>query len=72
MRLMNYDQHGELGIISFDGSAIPPYAILSHAYEMDARVSKQVGARRRMRLTKSAKTSSTATSVTSTTVVCTR
>jgi hypothetical protein len=39
---------------------------------MDVRVSKQAGARLRMRSTKSAKASSTATGVTSTTVVCTR
>jgi hypothetical protein len=36
MRLLNYDEHGELGIISFDDSAIPPYAVLSHTWGADA------------------------------------
>jgi hypothetical protein len=36
MRLMKYDPHAELGIISFNGSAIPPYAILSHTWGADA------------------------------------
>ncbi|KAF2627610.1 hypothetical protein BU25DRAFT_439998 [Macroventuria anomochaeta] len=36
MRLLNYDEHGELNIISFDDSAIPPYAILSHTWGADA------------------------------------
>ncbi|KAF2626135.1 beta transducin-like protein HET-D2Y [Macroventuria anomochaeta] len=36
MRLLNYDEHGELGIINFDDSAIPPYAILSHTWGADA------------------------------------
>jgi hypothetical protein len=35
MRLLHYDEHGELGIISFDESAIPPYAILSHTWGAD-------------------------------------
>jgi hypothetical protein len=36
MRLLNYNEHGELGITSFDNSAIPPYAILSHTWGADA------------------------------------
>ncbi|KAH6642109.1 vegetative incompatibility protein HET-E-1 [Boeremia exigua] len=36
MRLLHYDGHGELGIVSFDDRAIPPYAILSHTWEADA------------------------------------
>ena len=36
MRLLHYDEYGELGIISFDDNAIPPYAILSHTWIADA------------------------------------
>jgi hypothetical protein len=36
MRLLNYDEHGELAIIGFDDFAIPPYAILSHMWGADA------------------------------------
>ncbi|KAF2626688.1 hypothetical protein BU25DRAFT_92842 [Macroventuria anomochaeta] len=36
MRLLKYDERGELGIISFDDSAIPPYAILSHTWGVNA------------------------------------
>ncbi|KAF2633479.1 hypothetical protein BU25DRAFT_486568 [Macroventuria anomochaeta] len=36
MRLLHYDEHGELSIISFDDRAIPPYAILSHTWGADA------------------------------------
>ena len=30
MRLLHYDEHGELSIVSFDDRAILSYAILSH------------------------------------------
>ncbi|EMD70142.1 hypothetical protein COCSADRAFT_107483 [Bipolaris sorokiniana ND90Pr] len=36
MRLLKYDEHGELGIVSFDDRAVPPYAILSHTWGTDA------------------------------------
>jgi hypothetical protein len=36
MRLLHYDEHGELGIVSFDDRAIPPYAILLHTWGADA------------------------------------
>jgi hypothetical protein len=36
MRLLYYDEHGELAIINFDDRAIPPYAILSHTWGADA------------------------------------
>ena len=36
MRLLYYDEHGELGIVSFDDRATPPYAILSHTWGADA------------------------------------
>lgn len=36
MRLLHYDEYGELTIISFDDNAIPPYAILSHTWAADA------------------------------------
>jgi hypothetical protein len=36
MRLLRYDEQGELGIVSFDDRATPPYAILSHTWGADA------------------------------------
>jgi hypothetical protein len=33
MRLLHYNEHGELGLISFKEASIPPYAILSHTWE---------------------------------------
>jgi hypothetical protein len=36
MRLLHYDEQGELDIVSFDDRAIPPYAILSHTWGADA------------------------------------
>ncbi|XP_014562143.1 hypothetical protein COCVIDRAFT_84634 [Bipolaris victoriae FI3] len=36
MRLLKYDEHGELGIVRFEDSALPPYAILSHTWGTDA------------------------------------
>jgi hypothetical protein len=36
MRLLHYDDHGELGITSFDDRATQPYAILSHTWGADA------------------------------------
>ncbi|UPX19766.1 uncharacterized protein EKO05_0010017 [Ascochyta rabiei] len=36
MRLLHYDECGELGIVSFDDRATPPYAILSHTWGSDA------------------------------------
>jgi hypothetical protein len=36
MRLLHYNEHSELDIVSFDDSAIPPYAILSHTWGADA------------------------------------
>ena len=36
MRLLHYDEHGKLSIISFSDRAIPPYAILSHTWGADA------------------------------------
>jgi hypothetical protein len=36
MRLLRYDEHGGLGIISFDDGALPPYAIQSHTRGADA------------------------------------
>ncbi|KAF1922910.1 HET-domain-containing protein [Didymella exigua CBS 183.55] len=35
MRLLHYDEHGELRIVSFDDRATPPYAILSHTWGAD-------------------------------------
>ncbi|USP74304.1 beta transducin-like protein HET-D2Y [Curvularia clavata] len=35
MRLLQYSESGELSIHSFDDSAVPPYAILSHTWEAD-------------------------------------
>ncbi|KAF2625515.1 beta transducin-like protein HET-E4s [Macroventuria anomochaeta] len=35
MRLLRYDEQGELGIVSFDDGATPPYAILSHTWGVD-------------------------------------
>ncbi|KAF3049143.1 hypothetical protein E8E11_004726 [Didymella keratinophila] len=35
MHLLRYDEHGKLGIDSFDEGAIPPYAILSHTWGAD-------------------------------------
>ncbi|KAF3031302.1 hypothetical protein E8E12_000029, partial [Didymella heteroderae] len=35
MRLLRYDEQGELGIVSFDDRSIPPYAILSHTWGAD-------------------------------------
>jgi hypothetical protein len=36
MRLLHYDEQGEVRIVSFDDRAIPPYAILSHTWGADA------------------------------------
>ncbi|KAF2033235.1 HET-domain-containing protein [Setomelanomma holmii] len=36
MRLLNYEDDGRLTITSFDDGAIPPYAILSHTWGLDA------------------------------------
>jgi hypothetical protein len=36
MRLLRYDEHDELGIVSFDDRATPPYAVLSHTWGADA------------------------------------
>ena len=36
MRLLHYDEHGELRIATFDDRATPPYAILSHTWGADA------------------------------------
>jgi hypothetical protein len=36
MRLLRYNEQGELGIVSFDDRSTPPYAILSHMWEADA------------------------------------
>jgi hypothetical protein len=36
MRLLRYNEQGELGIVSFDDRPTPPYAILSHTWEADA------------------------------------
>jgi hypothetical protein len=36
MRLLRYNEQGELSIVSFDGRSTPPYAILSHTWEADA------------------------------------
>jgi hypothetical protein len=36
MRLLKYEEGGELTITSFDANAIPPYAILSHRWGEDA------------------------------------
>jgi hypothetical protein len=36
MRLLNYDEHGELNIVRFYDTATPPYAILSHTWGADA------------------------------------
>ncbi|KAF1939818.1 HET-domain-containing protein [Clathrospora elynae] len=36
MRLLKYNEGGELTITSFDNNAIPPYAILSHRWGEDA------------------------------------
>lgn len=36
MRLLRYDEQGELDIVSFDDRSIPPYAILSHTWGADA------------------------------------
>jgi hypothetical protein len=36
MRLLRYNEQGELGIVSFDDRSTPPYAILSHTWEADA------------------------------------
>jgi hypothetical protein len=36
MRLLHYDEQGEVRIASFDDRAIPPYAILSHMWGADA------------------------------------
>jgi hypothetical protein len=36
MRLLRYDEQGELGIVSFDDRATPRYAILSHTWGADA------------------------------------
>ncbi|KAI0616476.1 HET-domain-containing protein [Pyrenophora tritici-repentis] len=35
MRLLKYEENGELTVISFDDNAIPPYAILSHTWGAD-------------------------------------
>ena len=35
MRLLKYEENGELTIINFDDDAIPPYAILSHTWGAD-------------------------------------
>jgi hypothetical protein len=35
MRLLKYEENGELTIISFDDNAVPPYAILSHTWGAD-------------------------------------
>jgi hypothetical protein len=35
MRLLKYEEYGELTISSFDDNAIPPYAILSHTWGAD-------------------------------------
>lgn len=36
MRLLRYNEQGELGIVSFNDRAAPPYAILSHTWGADA------------------------------------
>ncbi|KAF2818314.1 HET-domain-containing protein [Ophiobolus disseminans] len=36
MRLLKYEEDGELTITSFDDNAIPPYAILSHTWGADS------------------------------------
>jgi hypothetical protein len=33
MRLLHYNEYGELGLVSFNEPSIPPYAILSHTWE---------------------------------------
>jgi hypothetical protein len=33
MRLLHFNEHGELGLVSFKEASIPPYAILSHTWE---------------------------------------
>ncbi|KAF2844476.1 HET-domain-containing protein [Plenodomus tracheiphilus IPT5] len=38
MRLLEYDEDGELTIISFDDNELPPYAILSHTWGVDKEV----------------------------------
>jgi hypothetical protein len=38
MRLLHYNNHGELGLVSFNEPAIPPYAILSHTWAADEEV----------------------------------
>ena len=35
MRLLTYDEYGQLSIISFDDSTVPHYAILSHTWGAD-------------------------------------
>jgi hypothetical protein len=37
MRLLTYDEDGELTSISFDDNELPPYAILSHTWGADER-----------------------------------
>ena len=36
MRLLEYDEDGELIITNFDDNELPPYAILSHRWGEDA------------------------------------
>ena len=36
MRLLRYNEQGELDFVSFDDRATPPYAILSHTWGADA------------------------------------
>ena len=36
MRLLRYNEQGELSIVSFDDRSTPPYAILSHMWGADA------------------------------------
>ncbi|KAF1979639.1 hypothetical protein BU23DRAFT_636813 [Bimuria novae-zelandiae CBS 107.79] len=38
MRLLKYEEDGDLNIIDFDDNTIPPYAILSHTWGADAEV----------------------------------
>jgi len=42
MRLLKYDDDGELGLVSFDGDFIPPYAILSHRWESEEVLFKEM------------------------------
>ena len=35
MRLLQYNESGELSLCSFDNGTIPPYAILSHTWGAD-------------------------------------